>query len=305
MARVAHLYYVLGLTQSEIADRVSVTRFKVNRILAQARAQGMVRIEIDVPFHERLNQESRLVERFGLESAFVCPSESVPDISLSEIIGRYAANVAASMLFDGATVATSWGETLHRLAQSIDPSAARNLSVVSMIGSLATRSSQDRFEAASVLAERLGAECFYLPGPMLCDSIAAKDAINAQPAAQKAMQMAKSADIALLSIGGAGMSSIRAATILSDDAYRRVVEAGAIGNFLGRFIGPTGAPLEHEMNTRCIGIGPEDIDDIPCRILCAGGAAKVAAVRAVLKRGKVTTLVTDSMTAEGLLAPAA
>ena len=56
-----------------------------------------------------------------------------------------------------------------------------------MIGSLSTRTDQDKYEAATVLAERLGAEGFYLPGPILCDTVAAKEAIIAQPAAQIAM----------------------------------------------------------------------------------------------------------------------
>ena len=45
LARVSHLYYVLGLTQNEIAKRLAITRFKVHRLLVRAREKGMVRIE--------------------------------------------------------------------------------------------------------------------------------------------------------------------------------------------------------------------------------------------------------------------
>jgi len=234
-------------------------------------------------------------------SCYIFPSDVSDDVSVSEVIGIYAANVAAGFIKDGMTIATSWGQTLRALAIAMEPSPAHDLSVVSMIGSLSTRTDQDKYEAATVLAERLGAEGFYLPGPILCDTVAAKEAIIAQPAAQIAMQKSKTADLALLSIGGCEMSSIKDAALLSDEMFQQAVDAGAIGNFLGRFIGADGAPIQHKMNDLSVGIDPEYINDIPCRILCAGGSHKVAAMKAVLLRDVATVLVTNDQTARALL----
>ncbi len=300
LARAAHLYYVLGLTQAEVAKRLSITRFKVHRLLAQARETGMVRIEIDVPFAERLELEAALMERYGLTAAFVCPSDETEDMPLPIVIGQYASGIVNDLLRDGQTVATSWGSTLLALARSIDPGAVQQLSVVSMIGSLSTRSSQDKYEAASVLADRIGAECFYLPGPILCDNVDAKKAIESQPVVQTAMKKAKEADVALLSIGGSEMSSLRLAGVASEADYDSATKAGAIGNFLGRFIGKDGAVIDHPLNALCLGIGPEDIRQIPVRVLCAGGKHKVAAIGAVLRREAATILVTDEDTAKAL-----
>ena len=305
IARVAHLYYILGLTQNEIAKRLNITRFKVHRMLAQAREQGMVRIAIDVPFAERLDLESHLIRRFGLEAAFVCPSDTSEDVSLSDVIGHYAGSMVSDLLENGMTVATSWGSTLRAMAMAIEPGAAEHLSVVSMIGTLATRSTQDKYEAAAVLAERLGAECFFIPAPILCDTEEATVAINSQQAAQDAMERAKAADLALLSIGGTGMSSLREASMLTDADYMQAREAGAIGNFIGRFIGADGLPLDHPLNARCVGIGPQNILGIPRRVLAAGGQQKVEAIRAVLDRGFATIAITDEETARTLLKPPA
>lgn len=301
LARAAHLYYVLGYTQAEIAKRIGITRFKVHRLLAQARERGMVRIEIDVPFTARLELEATLVDKFGLSSAFVCPSEESDDVPLSDVIGQYAAMVCAALLRDGQTIATSWGSTLRALASAVDPSAAQDIAVVSMIGSLSTRSSQDRYEAASVLADRLSAECFYLPGPILCDSPEAKEAINAQPTARLAIERAANADIAFLSMGGRNMSSLRECGMLSEADYEEAKAAGAIGNLLGRFIGEDGKAIDHPLNALCLGIGPDELGNIPVRVLCAGGAGKVDVMRAVLRRELATVLVTDEVTARALI----
>ncbi|MBV8987282.1 MAG: hypothetical protein JO372_01850, partial [Solirubrobacterales bacterium] len=47
MANVARRFYFEGATKSDIADQLQLSRFKVARILDQARAEGLVRIEID------------------------------------------------------------------------------------------------------------------------------------------------------------------------------------------------------------------------------------------------------------------
>ncbi|MCB1426871.1 MAG: transcriptional regulator, partial [Notoacmeibacter sp.] len=82
-------------------------------------------------------------------------------------------------------------------------------------------------------------------------------------------------------------------------------EAGAIGNFIGRFIGADGLPLDHPLNARCVGIGPQNILGIPRRVLAAGGQQKVEAIRAVLDRGFATIAITDEETARTLLKPPA
>ena len=47
MARVAWLYFVEEMTQGDIASHLGVTRYKVNRTLAEGRRSGLVQISID------------------------------------------------------------------------------------------------------------------------------------------------------------------------------------------------------------------------------------------------------------------
>jgi DNA-binding transcriptional regulator LsrR (DeoR family) len=51
-----------------------------------------------------------------------------------------------------------------------------------------------------------------------------------------------------------------------------------------------------------IGLRPEELTRVPERIMISGGAQKVDALRAILKRGLLTGLVTDQTTARALLA---
>jgi deoxyribonucleoside regulator len=302
IARVAHQYYVLGLTQADIAKRLGITRFKAHRMLAQARERGMVRVELNVSSASRLALEDRLAERFGLHAAYVCPSDSTPEVPLSTVIGHYAASVAAPLIQDDMTIAVSWGATLRALAMALEPVAAQNLSVVPLLGSLATRSNIDRYEASSLLAQRLNAECFYLPGPILCDSAETKAAIDAQPVIRETLRKARAAGLALLSIGGTTMSSLFDSGVLTAEQRDSALAAGAVGNLLGRFIGRNGRQIEHPLNHLCLGIGPEEVRSVPVRMLCAGGPNKIAAIAGGLRAGVATLLVTDETTGNALLA---
>src|ERR1700736_350114 len=76
--RAATLYYLDGLTQAEIANRLGVSRPTAGRLIARAKAKGLVRIEVVVPPDIRDNlhadEERELELRFGLTEAVVAGS---------------------------------------------------------------------------------------------------------------------------------------------------------------------------------------------------------------------------------------
>ena len=300
-ARASHLYFVLGLTQQAIADRMGLSRVKVQRLLAEARERGIVRIEILSANAGRLAQEARLTERYGLHLAQVTASECGPGAALSEVIGRYAAVTVAPMLHDGATIAIGWGVTLKALAAEIAPMPLHGATVAPLLGSLSRRSTIDRFEAASVLARRLEAECYTLPAPIICDSAGSCAMIAGQSIVRDVLARAAQADLALLSVGGCRSSTLRATGYVTDAEFDALEAAGAVGNFLGYYFDASGAILDHPVNARVVGLHPEDARRIPRRIMVSGGPEKVAILRVLLARGWCTGLITDEDTAAALL----
>ncbi|MBT2475297.1 sugar-binding transcriptional regulator, partial [Microbacterium sp. ISL-103] len=79
MVRVAELYYDEDKTQDEIGALLGLSRWKVGRLLTQARERGIVRIEIVHPRARRLGLERELVELHGLTAAVVVPSPDGDD----------------------------------------------------------------------------------------------------------------------------------------------------------------------------------------------------------------------------------
>lgn len=301
-ARAAHLYFMLGLTQQAVGERMGLNRMKVNRLLAEARERGIVRIRIEAANAGRLALEDRLATRFGLDFVTVTPAEIGPETDLSAVIGRYGAQAVRPLLRDGATIALGWGVTLKSLAAAVTPAALEGVTVAALLGSLSTRSSIDRFEAAAVLAQRLGAECFHLPAPIICDSARSREVLQGQSIIRDVLARAAAADIALMSVGGRRSSTLRAMGFVTDAEMTELAAAGAVGNFLGYFHDAAGRIIDHPVNVRVIGLHPDAARRVPQRIMVSGGADKADMLRLMLERGAATGLVTDEVTAARLVA---
>lgn len=300
--RVARCYYELGMTQQEIAELIGIGRARVIRLLAEARERGIVRIHIDSPLLEHVELGEALVSRFSLQAADVCLCHARDEYQLARQLGAAAGPVVHRHLRDGLSIGLGWGITLKELVDQIEPRACRDVSVISLLGSLTRRSSVTRFEAATELAARLDAECLYLPAPLVCDSADTRRLLVEQPLFRDIHQRALQADIAIVSIGGLDSSTIREVELVSDAEFRSVRRKGAIGNFLGYYIDERAAIVEHPINERIIGIPGEVFRNIPRRFMLSGGSNKLQALKAVLQEGLVTDLMTDQDTARALLA---
>ena len=75
LVEAAWLYYHGGLNQTEIADRMRISRASVVNYLAEARSRGWVRVflDSDVFREHRLSQDLCLA--YGLDEALVVPND--------------------------------------------------------------------------------------------------------------------------------------------------------------------------------------------------------------------------------------
>ena len=73
MVDIASMYYYEGLTQNEIAQRLGMTRLRVNRLLQEAKEQGIVRIEIVNPITNSAEVAAQLAALYRLRDVVVVP----------------------------------------------------------------------------------------------------------------------------------------------------------------------------------------------------------------------------------------
>ena len=169
LAEVARLYYVRELTQQQIAQRLGLSRFKVLRLLEQARSEGVVRFEIDEPVPVRDDLSRRLEERYGLETAIV----------VDRRIADAAAAVLPRLLSPADVLGVAWGETLAAVAERLPPLASA-IPVVQICGAIdGIVPGTGPTELAARFAAKTGGPFHPLQAPAVADAQALRRAVRA------------------------------------------------------------------------------------------------------------------------------
>ena len=73
LLQAAWLYHVGQMSQEEVSQRLGISRFKVMRLLAEARDQGLVRVSIAHETTPTLLLADRIAARFTLTEVQVAP----------------------------------------------------------------------------------------------------------------------------------------------------------------------------------------------------------------------------------------
>jgi DNA-binding transcriptional regulator LsrR (DeoR family) len=300
--RAAWLYFVAGLTQAQIGKKLGLNRTRVNRLLAHARDQGLVQINITGRLASCVELEEKLKQRYGLEDATVVPTPPSDDL-IPPVIATAAAAALSARLKDGISVGVGWGRTLRLSIQSVPRRQLNRLSVVSLLGGLTRGSAMNPHETASHLADLVGAQCYYIAAPALTDTERTRDLIIAQPMLHEIFERGEKVDLAFLSVGeltpGCTMTRVG---LVSRGEVDDLLAAGAVGDICAHWIDRDGRLVDHSLNSRVVALSPEKLKNIPCVIIASGGRTKAEGLRGVLKGGMCDVIITDERTASSILA---
>jgi len=125
--RVAHQFYELEMTKTEIAREIGASPTQVARLLAEAREQGFVRIEFSPPKLQALSEQLKAKYPWLKEVVVVSYADDL--VFLRRMIGRAAAQYFEAEVPDGARVALGGGDTMYEMVMAL-PEEARNIHLV-------------------------------------------------------------------------------------------------------------------------------------------------------------------------------
>ncbi|MEJ8798553.1 sugar-binding transcriptional regulator [Trinickia caryophylli] len=299
-ARVAWHYYVGNLTQQEIAQRIGSNRVRVNRLLAASRESGLVQITINSRIAPCVALEEALVERFGLAGAVVVPSGITPEANVAAL-GIGAATYFSKQIEAGFTIGLGWGRTIRAVLRALPQRAYGPISAVSLQGGLSHCPSINTFDIVSDFANLCHADGYLFAAPIYVSSQKARDVILQEGTVRETYELAKSADLALLTVGDLTESLVITYGIDNPDDLRMLRKAGAVGDMLGHFIDEDGKLINHPLNRRTVAIALDDLRQIKRVVLVSGGAKKFPVTRAALRGQYVSVLVTDEDCARRLV----
>lgn len=303
LARIASMYYEDEMTQNAIAKALNLSRVKVYRLLKQARETGVVRISIDYPIKRDAQIEADLMAAFGLHQALVLQGalESSTDLRM---LGRLTASYLEGLLNDSPTMAICLGRSTFEVINAVDPDYQANVQVAQAIGSLPDAPLEyDSSALARQLAEKLGGTVRYLSSPPMADTSEAAEIISSQREIERTLQVARTANIALIGIGNLDpeRSGFIRSNLMTPQEINDLRRDGAVGDIAWRIFTSDGELHPCEFNQRVIGITLEDLKRIPHTVAVAGGLEKATSIYAALKTGVINALCIDAETARQIL----
>lgn len=303
VTRAAWLYHMEGLTQAQIADRLNLTRRRVNEMLSTALRDGLVKVSFNGKLADCAALEIDLCSRFGLEDAIVVPTPAEPAL-LHEILGRAVAGYLDRFIpaRDIRSLGVGWGSTLRETMQFMTPQARPAMEVHSMMGGLTQGAEINTFEIVRGFAKIFSANCRYFVAPIYAESPESRDAIISQTVFRRTFETICNVDLAYLSVGDVSNRSLQVRYGLPEGvAIDDLIANGAVGDLAGRFLDAGGQPLDHPINRQVLAPELDSLAKIRHRLLVGGGAHKIPIVSAVLKRSYATILAIDADSAKIVL----
>ena len=304
ISRVLNLYYVDGLTQAEVGRRLGLSTPKVNRLLQQARQQGMVEITIHTPLQHVLELERRLKAVFGIQEVVVIPRIADDVNDFARTLGRAGARYLVGYLRDGNTIALGGGAGVHAVVQALDPSRAYDLKVAPVLGGVQGRATTDVNYLVAQLAEKLGGQAYRLHAPAFVDTGEQRDMLLSVGPIKEILDIARQADIALLGVGTVEpeVSRFVEFTALSAEDMKQIAgTCGGVGEIGAHVYDIEGRPCAKEYAERVVGLSLQELERIPFVIGVAATAAKSLPLYGALRGGYLEALITDEAAAQGAL----
>jgi DNA-binding transcriptional regulator LsrR (DeoR family) len=300
--RVAWLYYESSLTQVEIAARLGLPQTRVQRLIARAVQDGIVRISISGALASCVGLEQQIANEFTLDFCRVVPAP--PDgKALFSSLGRAGADYLTDAFERGchSIVGVGHGRSIAASIEHLAPGSYPDLTVVSALGDVPRRVGANPFDVIHALADKTGAAAYLPPVPFYANSITDREMLFRQRGVVEAFRLAAQASLFIVGIGEVkptaflGMSGM----VLPEE-FATARRDGAVAELLGCFFDEAGQRVETELHDRVIALDPEVMRGREV-LAIAGGRDKVAAIHAVLNAGLATALITDEDTAARLV----
>ena len=195
------------------------------------------------------------------------------------------------------------GRTLNSSLEYLSERSLKGLNVVSLVGGVTHFVADNPAEFPSGFARAFNADCYLIPSPCLVDSPATKAALIERCGLKSVYDFAQALDAVVVSVGSLGPEASIARYAVIGEADRKTsgrirrCRRDAVQRLRRR-----GRVIDHPLNQCVMSVPLEVVRAAPVRVLAAGGAHKLAAIRGALKLLSPTTLVTDAATARKLTA---
>ena len=305
--KALHYLYESEMTQAEIAEKLGISRVTLNHLIKEAKAEGMIRIEI-IDTRNMLNVirlEEEFQDLFGLKAVSVIDSQSQVQEELNLQIGQIAAKYLGRIIRSGMKIGVTWGKTVKRMSDSLaDNKSVQNLELYTLLGALSDNVDfQPNVVAQSILRHYGSGRVRTIMAPYLCYSEVLCRQIKEDPEIAQILGTADELDVVLVGIGEQPFSGMHrlGEYPFDPEMIDDLVNNEAVGDICGNFFDINGKLREPKIRNRIVSVDLEKLRGKPMVIGMAGGSKKIRSILGALHGGYLDVLITDKRTAETVL----
>ena len=300
--KIAHWYYEKGFTQAQIADKLQISRQRVNKIVNSLVEEGIVTIKINGLDQQYVELENTIENHFNLKQVVIADCDQ-PGTNTLHAMGAKAAEFLDDYIQDKTTIGISWGLTLGEAISNMRQTRKPNCQVVQLVGGLHSSNHMVRpDEITRMLARKLRCDYHNLYAPAFLDSDISHELITQEESVHRVFELMESCDMAIV---GIGELSTRATVVeqgyLSQEELTALREFGCVGDICFNHFTLDWRLKALEVRST-IGVGYNTLKRIPNVIAICGGLNKVDAIMGALNTGCIDILITDSCAARALAA---
>ncbi len=301
-ARAAWLYYDKGRTQDQIAAELRVSRQIVQRLIALAQSERLIRFQLVHPLSDCIELAERLKDHFELQYCEVAlnelgTTEDIPSVALLAALHLETVLQQKAPL----TIAIGNGKAMREVSRRLRPMSRPQHKCVSLMGNLTRDGRASHYDVVTWLSERIGAQCYPLPMPVVTGSCEEREVLQAQPGYQTLRALVDEASLLMMGIGYWGPeASLYVDGFITAAETGQAMERGAVGELLGRAIDADGRIVDAAYHPRLTSFALRPPPDRPT-IIVASGTHRAPAVQAAFRGRLANGLITDENTARLIL----
>ena len=301
-AKAAWLYFISGRTQEDIAKQLDLSRQAVQRLVSFAVSEKLIKFRMDHPIASCMAIADQIQDQYDLEFCDVTPTALSAPASIAGVAVATALRMSKLLMTKvPTTIAVGTGRTLSAAVEELEAFERPQHKITSLVGNMAADGCASPYDVAMRLADKIGAQRYPMPTPVLTETVEERKALQSQRSFNILRELRAEARASFVGIGElTWQSPLHKDGFVSDAEIAALIEAGAVGEIVGWPFDKQGQPVQSAICDRVASLA---LERPPKRLTVVAGSGpnKVEPLRAALSGRLLSALITDEATATELL----
>ena len=310
LSEIAYMYYIEGLSQNDIAEKMFISRSRISRLLDEAKSEGIVEINIKFVSDRNYQLEEFLKNTMGLKDARVYNDVGRNAEETFNGVCNFAAEYFISRIKPKMCVGLTHGMLFSKIADIIErdyPPQKLDLNMVQLIGHHSSpQAGTTAPDVMSRIVRHYGGSIHCLNAPIYIENDSLKAGLLREPLINETLDVAHSIDMALIGVKAINSSAqmkkqVIWAGYVKDETLDELISLGTCGHILGRAIDVDGNQINHFINRCIIGLELSYLSKVKEVICIATGAERGPVVSGATNGKYINVLITDRSCAQQVM----